>query len=120
VRRFGESVVVARQDGLFNEHRVVRFERLDEPLRHRLGDAAVEVDADSDLVADGLSNLSEARRGGVDGGRVVDPLYLFGRVHLQRRKPRLDLFSRLFGHVGRAIAADPLVHSDPLSRRAAE
>jgi len=54
-RDLGHQIVILAVDRLFDEHRVVRLERLDEHLRHRGADRAVKVDADIDVVAGGLA-----------------------------------------------------------------
>jgi len=64
----GHDVVVLTVDRLFDEHRIVLFELLDEDAGQGGTDAAVEVDADVGFVAYGFAKFGEALDDVVDFG----------------------------------------------------
>lgn len=51
-----EYVIVLRENRLFDEHRIVGFERFRQPLGHRFGHTTVKVDADVDVRTDVFPN----------------------------------------------------------------
>ena len=63
------EIVVFAIDGLFDEHGVVRFERLDEHLGQGRAYLAMEIDADVDVGPRGAAQIGEAF-----GGRRVPAL----------------------------------------------
>jgi hypothetical protein len=110
-----ERVVVFGEHRLLDEHRLVGLERFDQSLGHRLGDAAAEIDADLDLVADRLADAPETIGGPLDDRGRVDTLHLGGRVHLQCAETRIDLLGGGRADLGGAIAADPLIDADSVA-----
>lgn len=99
-----DALGVFGQQGLLDEERIVRLQRFRQLLRHRLVQAAVEVEPG--VEAERLHRLQpfHAR---LEHLRGVQPVHVFRGVHLDRPEAlRQPLFRRAF-HVFRSVAADP-------------
>ncbi len=81
---------------------------------------SVEVDADADVLADGLAHRRDPGDDLLDLHVGVDVFHLLAGVHLQRREARRDLPCRCLPNLGRTVAADPRVHAHLVAHRAAQ
>lgn len=97
------------QHRLFDEQRLERLEFAQQRLGHRRADAAVEVDAEVDGVAEGFADFGHLDHRSVDRARAVDQLHFFGAVELEGVETQRAVVGDLLDDRARAVAADPAI-----------
>src|SRR5699024_889555 len=111
---------VAQRAEVFGEHRffdeeqLVGFQLLDEDFGHRLVHAAMEVDADAEVLTSSLPDRLDVLDDLVDLGVGVDELQLLGGVHLHGSESTVLRLQCGSCGVAGAVSADPRVRADPI------
>lgn len=111
-------MVVLGGNRLLDEHRLELLERRRQSAGHRLRGAAVEIQRDVDLGADGVADRADDFARFFDGCRRIDDLESARRNQLHGGVARFDVLARLVGgrgrrirHVVGAVSPDVLVES---------
>src|SRR5450830_1060942 len=117
---FFQGFVVFAEHRLFDKHQFVRVQLFHQHLGHGLVYAAMEVDADAHVRADGIAHGGDVGQGQVDFFEAVDELQFFGTVHFHRGEATRYGFFGGAGGVGGAVAADPRIHANLVTHLAAQ
>ena len=122
VRLFSQFWIVFRllgQNRLFNKQRAIRLQLFNQHFGHWRADAAVEIQAKLNLVAESLADLRHGVHRPVYRARVVDNAHLFAAVEFEGVKTDVAQLPDTVDHFRRAVTAHPAVGFDFVSHQAA-
>ncbi len=104
---------------LFNKQRTILFQLFNEYFRHRRANAAVEIEAELNFIAERFANLRDGIHRRIHRARVIDKPQLFAAVEFKGVKTNTAQLLDAINHLCRTVAANPAVGFDFVAHQAA-